>query len=417
MARKPTTFDPVALEFLKEFVKRKVNLPCTSFSHIQQLTESIRLTTGEFLSLQTLNRLFGIIPNGFNPSLNTLDTLARYAGFGAFSDIEAIADNKSYIGKENNDLYKILNSLFGNTEVSAVEEPGIFLVIENLYSLIQKDLVFSKLIFAQMARIPLGRKYFFEQLVYVDQLAGSYGDALPVCLLYANDREQTFFILTMFCYKYFLMDDSLLFNNYFQILINYPHSEVMKFRPHIIDRYYAVLVLNEVYGNRNPGPDAAETLNSIPELDYFSSPPGYHHHTRFLLGEALLLAGQFGKAYEILNNTSLKIDYKGKMDKMYYETSIAVYKLVSGYFSHQINSQRAKSICHQLLDAPMPLLAADFLNLMLMCLLMQLEIKSTAKKICRDKIEVLVNKTKFTSFYTFLSLCGEECNTKKINGY
>ncbi len=118
MARKPTTFNPGALELLKEFVKRKVNLSCNCFSHIQQLEENIRITTGEFLSLQTLNRFFGIIPNGFNPSLNTLDTLARYAGFYSFAEIETISENSSDKQQENSELLRILSFIFTNIEAS-----------------------------------------------------------------------------------------------------------------------------------------------------------------------------------------------------------------------------------------------------------------------------------------------------------
>lgn len=403
MARKPTTFDPVALEFLKEFVKRKVNLSCNSFSHIQQLEESIRLTTGEFLSLQTLNRLFGIIPNGFNPSLNTLDTLAHYTGFHSFADITAIAENRPENGKESTDISRILASLFNMTGSSPEEEPGIFLVMENLCGLIHKDVVLGKLIYAQMARSYLGRKYLFERLVFIDQLAGVYGDALPVCLLYASDREQTFFILSMLCYKSFFMGDIARFKSYFKILLSYPQSEVMQFMPHIVDRYYAVMVMDKMYGNTMQGFEGG--LQGMAELDFFSSPHSDHQHAGFLLGEALLLTGDFERAYELLNETDIEFISIGAMDKTYHEAAVSVYKLVSGYFSQRINPKRAYLMCRQLLDGPMPLLARDFLSLVLLCLLIQLELKSTEKKICRDKIDVLVTKTKFTFFYSFLEIC------------
>lgn len=403
MARKPTAFDPAALECLKEFVKRKVNLSCNSFSQIQQLEENIRISTGEFLSLQTLNRLFGIIPNGFNPSLNTLDTLARYTGFKSFSDIETIAEHRFSSRQENNEVFRTLSSLFPDEAPSPVHEPGIFHVMENLCSVVYKDLEFGKLMYPYMARLPLGRLYLFERLVFIDQLAGLYGDALPVFLLYASDREQTFFILNMFCYKYFLLKDKEQFSRYFKILSSYPQSEVMRFRTHIIDRYYAVLVLNEFLGNGTPA--GGNPQIAMPELDYFSSHPEYHHHTKFILGEALLLTGQFEKANEVLNTPVLQLDYKGELDKMYYETSLSVYKLVAGFFCGQISSKKANAMCHRLLDGPLPILAADFLSLMLLSLLIQLEKKRKEKKIFRYKIEVLIKKTKFNSFTVFQKIC------------
>lgn len=402
MARKPTAFDPGALDLLKEFVKRKVNLPCTSFPHIQQLEENIRITTGEYLSPQTLNRLFGIIPNGFNPSSNTLDTLARYTGFKDFTEIETIAENRMSSREQNNELFRILSSLFATTASGTGNEPGVFLMMENLCKVIHSDLAFGKLIYAHMARLPLGRSYLFERLIYYDQLAGVYGDALPVCLLYASNREQKFFILNMYCYKYFLTSDKSQFDNYYQILINYPQSEVMKFSPHIIDRYYAVHILNDAFGNDLP--DNEDAHITLPELDSFSSHPGHLSHSRFMLGEALLLVGQFEKAYEMLSTQLLPLEYKGELDKAYYETAVAVYKLVSGYFSRQISARRAYTWCQQLLAAPMPILAGDFLALMLWSLLFTLETKATEKKICRDKIEALVNKTKFTSFNSFFQM-------------
>ncbi len=138
-------------------------------------------------------------------------------------------------------------------------------------------------------------------------------------------------------------------------------------------------------------------------LTVFSSHSGYHPHTRFLLGEALLLTGQFGKANELLNKQPLHLEPKGELDKAYYETSIAVYKLVCGYFSRQINSKKAITMCHQLLNRPLPLLAADFLSLILWSLLLELEPKNAEKKICRDKIDALIKKTKFSLPFSFSS--------------
>jgi hypothetical protein len=402
MARKPTAFHPGALELLKEFVQRKVNLPCTCFSHIQQLGENIRITTGEYLSLQTLSRFFGIISNGFNPSINTLDTLSRYTGFKAFTEIETIAENRLSKRQESNELFRVLSSLFASTEVSSGNEPGVFLMMENLCRLIHSDLAFGKLIYAHMARLSIGRACLFERLVYMDELAGVYGDALPICLLYAANREQKFFILNMFCYKSFLTNQKKLFNDYYQILVNYPQSEVMRFRPHIIDRYYAVHVLNEAFGNEYTPNGTTHLI--LPELDSFSSYPGHLPHLRFMLGEALLLTGQFEKAYEMLNAHLLPLDYKSSLDKAYYETSYTVYKLVSGYFSQQISARRASAACYRLLEGPLPLLAGDLLSLMLWSLLLALEPRPAEKKLCRDKIEALVNKTKFTMFHSFFHM-------------
>jgi hypothetical protein len=78
MSRKPTSVNNKSLQLLKGFVQNKSHLSCTCFAEIQQLQSEIKKNVNEYISVQTLNRFFGLIKNDFKPSITTLNILGRY---------------------------------------------------------------------------------------------------------------------------------------------------------------------------------------------------------------------------------------------------------------------------------------------------------------------------------------------------
>ena len=99
MPRKPNQVNDSVLEVLKSQLKARTNLECNSFADMQLLQQEIRRTMNEYLSLQTLNRLFGIIRNDFHPSQHTLNVLAQYLQYNTFHEFARLNDTPQ-LGKK-----------------------------------------------------------------------------------------------------------------------------------------------------------------------------------------------------------------------------------------------------------------------------------------------------------------------------
>lgn len=400
MARKRTAVNENALQLLKRFIKIKLNLDCSTSSHIQQLQRDIQLSTGEYLSSQTLNRLFGIIHTGFNPSIHTLDTLARYIGYKSFSEFEMLNAEKNAEQIHSTFTSKFIVSVFSQINPEDNIEPGILQVIKNIAKLMANDRQLAAEVYAAMAPSVFGRKFFFEQFVNIDALDGVYGDGLQYYLLNAANREQKFFAYILYCYRYFLTAHAALFQKYFNLLNAFRQSEIMTFHPLLIDRYYAVLVFNQVMGKKTNN-RSDNVHNELADFDIWSSHAKSCYCAGYLVGDALLLAGEFARSWDILNSDEIKPSSLTGCLQDEFITQLNILKLTSGFFSNHISTKRATSLFAELNDKPLPVLSHDYLSLYLLFLKRSLFPKAIVRKEANEQIQYLIQKTGFVYFQDF----------------
>jgi hypothetical protein len=393
MARKRTAVNENALELLKHFVKAKSSLDCSTFSHIHQLQQDIQQATGEYLSLQTLNRLFGIIRTGFNPSVHTLDTLARYIDYKSFHEFATLNAGKCPEKVSVSLTSKFLVSLFASIGVEEDMGPGILHVIKNVVKLMAEDRQLASEVYYGMAASPFGRRYFFEQFINMDALDSVYGDGLQYYLLNADSRQQKFFAYTLYCYRYFLTGNHCLFREYFNLLNEFRQSEIISFPPMFSDRYYAILVLNLEIRQSDMG-DTGDLEKGLIDFDMLSAHARSFYAAGYLVGEALLLTGQFEKAWQTVNAIEKSQE---PADCLQEEISvyIEVLKLASGFFSSHLSRKRALALLERLEDGKLPVLSKDYLTLLLLFVKRSLYPKGHTRKEINEQIEQLVKKTGF----------------------
>src|SRR3712207_3610692 len=90
MARKSLLVRRESLETLRQLLRKKSNLDCSNSSDMQKMQVEIKKATGFYLSIQTLNRFFGLVQSGFNPSLDTLNILSQFLKYKSFQEFEKI---------------------------------------------------------------------------------------------------------------------------------------------------------------------------------------------------------------------------------------------------------------------------------------------------------------------------------------
>ena len=112
MSRTPNIVNPDSIERLKLHIKEKSGISGNSFREIQQLICYIKKDTEEYLSVQTLNRFYGLITSNFSPSLSTLNILSLFLNYCSFEEFEKLSVYKNSRSSLHTSVEKLFQSLF-----------------------------------------------------------------------------------------------------------------------------------------------------------------------------------------------------------------------------------------------------------------------------------------------------------------
>ena len=294
MPRKPTQANEDALNLLRQLIRIKSNLSCSSYADIQLLHEQVLKSTGTYLSVQTLSRMLGIVHSNFKASIHTLDTLARFVNYKSFSDFEDLQESEGGIRSDNTTFVTtFFNSLFSDINPSEVNTS--FNIIQNVVKWMDSQPQFNSEIYMALSGTAYGRLHFFQEFVNVDSLNKGFGKGLKYYLLHTEDRQEKLLGFSLNCFRHFLNNDPDKFWNYFGHIQQYRQDEIVHFHPAIIDRYHASLVLAQALIDKTgsgPGREVQE-MNSHAGI-YLAKV-----NCCYFVGEALLLTGQFAKAFEM----------------------------------------------------------------------------------------------------------------------
>ncbi len=93
--------DPYIQKLIREHMSCDLSRP----SQFDALALDIEASTGEHIGVNTLKRLFGILPD-VNPTEATLQTIARYLGYGSWRLLcKSVDDKNSVIDGDNGVIY------------------------------------------------------------------------------------------------------------------------------------------------------------------------------------------------------------------------------------------------------------------------------------------------------------------------
>ena len=120
------TLDP----YIQKLIRDRITCDLTRPSQFDALALDMESKTGEHIGVNTLKRLFGILPD-VTPTESTLQTVARYLGYGSWRLLaKAVEDKNSEIDGENTAIYP--SDLPLGTKISISYEPQRHIVIKIL---------------------------------------------------------------------------------------------------------------------------------------------------------------------------------------------------------------------------------------------------------------------------------------------
>ncbi len=394
MARQPNIINERHNSYLKELVRLKSGLPCNSFSDIQLLQFQIKKSTGEYLSVQTLNRLFGLIKNDFHTSTVTLDIIAQYLNYDSFADFVKIYHQPAKTLALNEQTADMLTIMFRDIDPLHGNEVCLYKVFLNIYKMIDKSEDLDNILYARMARTALGRKYFFENCVYLDKLNGHYGTGIDFYILHANKKEEFLFAHSILCLQYFLNSNNAGFEFHFEKIRNYTVADINTFSSVVIARYGAALIFNEIlsssfYGNN-------EKVSAI--IKMVTDRNAAEFQTRLgciILAEALLLGGAYDEVLQILGKPDKEFhSYFNDNEETPYLNQENLLRTYAGFSAGAVGlHEKIETINNK----PFHFLSNDFYSILLNQLML-LTGNNRDTKTAETNLLQLINKTGFIYF-------------------
>lgn len=397
MSRQPNSINEQVCNYFKELVKKKSGLPCDSFSDIHLLQFQIKKVTGEYLSVQTLNRLFGLIKCEFNPSAATLDIIAQYLNYDSFNELV-----RGYHLPEKNVHLKgqtidILTTLFKGIIPVHGNEICLCKLCLNVYKSIDKNENTGNEMYSILAGTALGRKYIFENAVYVDKLNGHYGNGIEFYLLHSKKQEEFLFAHCVLCLRSFLNNDHTQFEFHFNKISHFTLEEINTISPVILARFAAALIFNEMIqlSGCPVNAKAAAVIKLITEKNDHNFETGLG---RTILAEALLLVGAYAEVLQILFNP--KTNYFtgfSQTEETVLSKQNDLLKLIAGIGSGSTCLFNIRERLKAINNTKFHFLSNDFYTILLNQLIV-LAGNSKDLKIAKNMLRQLIAKTGFTFF-------------------
>jgi hypothetical protein len=409
MSRHPNIINERHNSYLKELVRLKSGLTCNSFSDIQLLQFQIKKSTGEYLSAQTLNRLFGLIKNDFHTSTVTLDIIAQYLNYDSFADFVKIYHQPAKSLVLNEQTADLLTIIFKDIDPLQGNEVCLYKVFLNIYKVIDKSENLDNIIYSRMARTALGRKYFFENCVYLDKLNGHYGTGIDFYVLHANTKEEFLFAHSILCLQYFLNNNNAGFEFHFDKIRNYTVAEIHSFSSVVIARYGAALIFNEI--SSSSFYEDNEKVNAIIKMIADRNPAEFQTGLGgIILAEALLLGGAYDEVLQILVKTKKgSHPYFNDNEETPYLNQENLLRMYAGFCGGAMGLAGMHEKIESINNKPFHFLSNDF-YLILLNQLMLLTGNYRDIKTAETNLLQLINKTGFIFFNEHLQ---EEPETKQ----
>lgn len=333
MSRKPTPTIIGAIPQLRHLVIQKAGFPCSNFSEIHELQERIKEVTDETLSFQTLNRFFGLIKNDFKPSAATLNILSQFVGYESYHEFEVFAENDQHTESSSGmKLSELMKLLFNEVYPEAGNDPGFLQLGNNVSKLLSKQPSLASEIYPVMASISFGRKYFFERFINLDALNSHFGEGLLYYLLHAKKGDQAYIGYFLLAKKALLTYRHESFDRYYQKLVNTSADDTEGFEEAFAACCYAASLYRDIIDGRLAKP-IGEILADLQEIQRKVHQAEGFPAAEYLAGEALILAKEYYKAWEVLRSASEALDKLSANIPSGYKTQYLLMCLFAGYYS------------------------------------------------------------------------------------
>jgi hypothetical protein len=174
-----------------------------------QLSEDIYRKTNVPINTNTLRRFFGLVKAAYPPSASTVNILAKYCGYNSAEELYKLrgklaADERPYKTVE---LLRYFVSVFQHAPVPCDYNDLFRAQVRQALLFMQLHPALANRFQKEIARLPSGQSYYFEQFVNIDQLNSYYGIGLRNYLSEKKTAEAQIFGNALLCLKSWLTRD------------------------------------------------------------------------------------------------------------------------------------------------------------------------------------------------------------------
>ena len=288
------------LDILRKEMENIFHHKISTSTNCDQLSKEIRNKTSQYLSSQTLRRIFGLVKSTTSPSLFTLDALSQYCGYQDWNQFCAEKERVSTPSGQTESLTKWILDFYKVPLPKLWPSPDYFMACKNIAERIVLDDSLSKTLPSQLATLPLGQILFFECFPYIDGLGNGYQKHLKVYLRSkSNNYESQIFANCLLFMGAYLTENERQIKHYYSIVNSLKCPSPKQIHEIPLGRYMGVQILyNTHIGNYREARSWLEkSLTTCLPDDHIG--PGFVNY-RFVLSEYLLLTGHYAECVRLL---------------------------------------------------------------------------------------------------------------------
>ena len=289
---------------LREAVAARFGQPLRYPSHCDALELEMQqnaITDGRYLSPSTLRRFFGLVDKDGGYHLQTLDTLARYAGHADFAAFGQSVSGLAMQEPSHPDAAPDIPELLAMEQLAYPERLLLGYFLGRITRPAQPGGAAAPLAL-QLATHPAGQEFFVESFVDLAHLTSAFGEVLTTYLRHKHTPEAQLFGNSALFLAEFLAEDEPAWRQRLALLLALPvppevhafprgrraFAEIVTAWYDAPDRVVPDALLARLHREAVAVPRTLVPPAPLPAF-YNLFPAGYH----FLVAEGLFLTGQF----------------------------------------------------------------------------------------------------------------------------
>ncbi len=309
MPRKRTHINPQHLTVLKTKVLEKAGVTLTRSVDCDRLAALVSQKTKTYINGISFKRLYGFTKYPFNPSVQTLDILCRFAGYDGWYQFEQSLYTDHPVSQHEMD---ILLSFFDFDFINTIEphSGGIQSMSRKIALRFRQDVAAFKRAIPVLARKKYAQIFFVEHFPDYDNLCRYYYLLYEAYVQCKKTPEAQIFGYAMLFLKAFWQQSEEPCKTYLAE-INRRHLSA-DIHPYVVGRYFACNMLFERYfGNAATigrlYTDYLHISEKLPcEGSHFLDFPA----SEYIVAEALLLCGEYQKCVDLLRRAFIRFPVK-----------------------------------------------------------------------------------------------------------
>lgn len=349
--------------------------------------------TKEQVNVNTLRRLFGLVQANYNPSVSTLNIMAKYCGFSSFEEVPEISienDEIEFVPRE--EIIRYLANVLEEMPLQDVLNPTFFIFFKHMILLFGRNPSLAKAFQNHLVKAKTGHTFYFEHFINIDKLNDFYGDGLRHYVNEKRTKEAECHANSLLVFRYWLTAENEKLNKIFANLYDFQAEKSIN--ASICARYFSAHLYHAHANNLL----VEKVINEIQKFHFSlciqreqTQPFPFFE---YIVSEALVLTGYYNEALYYINfaseNYFKNLTYSGFG---YYQA----FDLLKAMALLRVEQKRyAENILNHINTHEFGFLSKKFNCILYISLLIQFNKASQSEK---EELKVLVAETGFKKIY------------------